>query len=257
MQWLIDLDGVVWRFNDAIPGAGEAVRLLREAGHSVYFVTNNSTLSRGDYVTKLARFDVTTSEDRIITSAMAAAYLLDETDTVLIIGEPGLVDEIRAKCTSTYLPVEVPKDFKPSVVVVGWYRKFSYSDMEAACIAIRAGARFIATNRDATYPKGGIIIPGTGALVASISASAEVEPTFAGKPDYAMVALMASELHGESVMVGDRLTTDGRFAHRLGAHFIHVTSGIDEIARPEIPVTMKASTLLVGVKKYLEENDES
>ncbi|WP_298209577.1 HAD-IIA family hydrolase [Ferrimicrobium sp.] len=249
MQWLLDLDGVVWTLDTPIEGSVEAIARLLDLGHSVRFVTNNSSLSRIQYVDKLTRFGVPVTRDQILTSAMAAATLVKARERVLAIGERGLVEELVAAGVDLVLPTRLEDAEDVDAVVLGWYRQFSYSDMSNACVAIRSGARFIATNADPTYPLERLVVPGTGALVAAVVTSTKAQPVFAGKPEEPMVQLLRPLLTEETIMVGDRLSTDGRFAARLGVEFGLVHSGVREEHDPDIPVSLQGNSLAAVVEQ--------
>ncbi len=251
MLWLIDLDGVVWRYTTLIEGSDDGIALVRSAGDPIRFVTNNSTLTRAQYVEKLAGMGIAAAEEEIITSGMALARCINPGERVLGIGEDGLLDELKAAKCELVVPRSLEDAMQAETVALGWYRKFSYVDMSNACVAIRNGARFLATNQDPTYPLESLIVPGTGALVASVIASTGVTPEYAGKPGAAMVDLV-KELAGEStLMIGDRLTTDGTFAKLLGVDFAWVASGIEEEPDASIPVSIKAPNLLEAVRTRL------
>lgn len=251
MQWLIDMDGVLWRFETPIPGASEAIALLRRHQQDVAFVTNNSSLTREEYRAKLRRHGIDVELGDIYTSAQAAALLLEPGERVLGIGELGLLEELQ-RAEVELVPVSSFEDaMQIQHVVLGFYRKFSYRDMSYACVAIRAGAGFVATNADPTYPMDDVIVPGTGALVASVVAATGVQPAFAGKPADAMVELVRPLLTQDAVMVGDRLSTDGLFAQRLGIPFALVDSGIREENDPSIPVRTRGDGLLDVARSVL------
>lgn len=253
MQWLIDLDGVVWLLDEPIAGGSEAVKLIEQSGCRPLFVTNNSTLTRAEYVQKLSRFGIAACEDQIITSSVTAGHMLSAQDRVMVVGEPALLTELGTSGASVFSTHDCSGEELVDVVVVGFDRQFCYADMTAATVAIRGGARFIATNRDPTYPLSNKVIPGTGALVASVVAATGVTPEFAGKPDQAMVDVVTKVLVEPAVMVGDRTTTDGLFAKKLGAKFVHVASGIADKPDNEIVVDVTAATLLEAVRRVLEE----
>jgi 4-nitrophenyl phosphatase len=248
MQWLIDLDGVVWRMDTPIEGSVDAIARLRRLGHELRFVTNNSSLSRAQYLDKLGRLGIEAMRDEIVTSAMAAATLVERGERVLAIGEHGLLEELEAVGAELVAPKSLEDAEGVDCVVLGWYRQFDYTDMSNACVAIRSGARFIATNADPTYPLERLVVPGTGALVASVAAATGVQPIVAGKPEDPMVKLLKPLLVGETIMVGDRLSTDGRFAARLGVDFGLVSSGIREELDPMIPVSLHAASLAAVVE---------
>jgi len=251
MQWLLDLDGVVWRMDTPIDGSVEAIHRLYEGEHDVLFVTNNSSLSRSQYVEKLDRIGVPAAREQIMTSAMAAAALVEPRSRVLAIGERGLSEELEMIGAELIVPHSLEDVEGIDCVVLGWYRAFNYTDMSNACVAILSGARFIATNADPTYPLERMVVPGTGALVASVSTATSVQPTVAGKPEEPMVELLRPLLGSETIMVGDRLSTDGRFAARLGVEFGLVSSGVREVHDQTIPVSLRADSLAKIVEERL------
>jgi 4-nitrophenyl phosphatase len=248
MQWLIDLDGVVWKMDTPIEGSVDAIARLRSLGHELRFVTNNSSLSRDQYLEKLGRLGIKAIREEIITSAMAAATLVRRGERVLAIGERGLLEELEAVGAELVVPNSLEDAEGVDCVVLGWYRQFNYSDMSNACVAIRSGARFIATNTDPTYPLERLVVPGTGALVASVATATGAQPIVAGKPEDPMVELLKPILAADTIMVGDRLSTDGRFAARLGVDFGLVSSGVREEHDPGIPVSLHAASLAAVVE---------
>lgn len=221
---LCDLDGVVWLARQAIPGAPEAIDRLRRGGRRVVFVTNNSMSVVADQERALADIGVPAVGD-VLTSAQAAATLVRPGERVLVCGGPGVAEALAA-CGA-----EPVHDGPADAVVVGLHQDFDYWRMQAANAAIRGGARFIATNDDASYPTPDGPIPGAGALVAAVATAAGRLPVFAGKP-HAPMAQLVRERCGPSfsdrtaLMVGDRWSTDGLFAAALGCPFALVRSGV-------------------------------
>ncbi len=224
MSWVLDLDGVIWRGNQVIQGSAEAVERLFKLGVSVNFVTNNSMLTPAEYVEKMKSFGITIREDQMFTSAMAAASMLDPVAKVYVIGGGNGVRQAVERRGITV----VEDSSKADAVVVGWDPGITFDKITNAMRAIRAGARYIATNADPTYPNPEGLLPGTGSLAAAVAVASGVEPVFAGKPNPPIVSLIKPLLSGEDVMVGDRLSTDGRFAKVLGVHFGLVLSGVKE-----------------------------
>ena len=219
MGFALDLDGVLWLGDEPIPGAADAVARLRGAGHDLVFCTNNSNQPVAAVEAKLARHGIPARGD-VLTSAMAAASLLTAGERVLVCGGPGVVEAIEA---SGAVPVrEGPAD----AVLVGLHLDFDYARLREAATAVRNGARFLATNDDATYPTAAGPIPGGGAIVAAVATASGIAPTVAGKPHRPMVDLVRSRLGEGGTMVGDRLDTDGRFAVALGYRFALVLSGV-------------------------------
>lgn len=227
MPWVLDLDGVVWLADDPIPGSSDAITRLRATGEPIAFVTNNSYATTADVAAKLGRMGIEAGDD-VITSATAAATLLNPGETVLVCGGPGVEEAIRSQgCTAVH-------EGDADAVMVGYNPAFDYTMMSAASTAVRRGARLIATNDDATYPTPGGPVPGGGAILASVVTASGVAPLIAGKPHEPMCELVHARLGPHGVAVGDRPETDGRFARALGYQFGLVLSGVTQAA--DLPV---------------------
>ncbi len=219
MAWVIDLDGVVWLTRDPIPGSADAVAELRAAGHEVVFVTNNAEARVSDQEAKLAEAGIE-AEGAVITSAQAAASVLDPGSTALACGGPGVVEALEAR------GITVRSEGPVDAVVVGFHHDFDYARLRAAHRAVWQGARLIGTNADPTLPTPEGPVPGAGSLLAAVATAAGVEPEVAGKPFPPMAALVRQLVgDGPHVMVGDRPSTDGLLAVELGARFGLVLSG--------------------------------
>ncbi len=219
-----DLDGVLWRGDDPIPGAADAVASLRAHGLRVAFITNNSSLRVGDYVDKLARFGVEAAPDDVMTSAQAGAALaqriLPAGARVLGCCGPGAAEELARA------GFDVVDEAPAAAVVVGWHRTFDFERLRRAADAVRGGAVLIATNDDATYPAPGGLLPGNGALLAAVETASGTRATIAGKPYPPAAELVLARYGNRGVMVGDRPSTDGAFADALGWPFALVLSGV-------------------------------
>jgi HAD superfamily hydrolase (TIGR01450 family) len=220
MTWVLDLDGVVWRGDEPIAGAAEAVARLRHRGERVALVTNNSSMTVSQCQEKLQRHGLLTAAEDVITSAQAAARLVEPGSTVLVCAGPGVDEALEARQVLTV------REGRADAVVVGWHREFDYERLRVAMNAVRGGARLIGTNDDATYPISGGLWPGGGAILAAVAYASGVVPIVAGKPNDAIVALVGERLGPVEVMVGDRASTDGLLARRLGARFALVLSGV-------------------------------
>jgi 4-nitrophenyl phosphatase len=225
-----DLDGVVWRGDQAIPGAAAGIAVLREAGFRVAFVSNNSSQPLGEVAGKLASDGVTTSTDDVITSAVSAATLLasalEPGSPVLACAGPGVVEALE---TAGLRPVTRPP---ATAVVVGFHRGFDFDELDRASAAVRDGARFVATNLDATYPVPGGMIPGSGAIAAAVATAAGRAPEVAGKPERPMVELIRARFGSSGIVIGDRPSTDGALAVALGWPFALVLSGVSRRDAP-------------------------
>lgn len=219
-----DLDGVVWRGADPLPGADAAIAQMRANGIRVGFVSNNSNEPVEAVVAKLERVGVPAEVGDVLTSALAAAALLADDlrrrARVLACAGPGVVAALHDA------GFEVVDDGPAEGVVVGFHREFDFERLARASACIRAGARFVATNLDATFPVPGGLLPGAGAIVAAVATAAGRPPEVAGKPAAPMVELVRQRLGRSGVVVGDRPSTDGALAHALGWPFALVLSGV-------------------------------
>jgi HAD superfamily hydrolase (TIGR01450 family) len=219
MAWVLDLDGVVWLAEQPIDGAAAAVERLRARGDRVLFATNNSWARLEDQEAKLGRMGIPAAGD-VVTSAMAAATLVEPGERVLVCGGPGVVQAVAAR------GAEPVAEGDAAAVIVGFHRDFDYERLRIAATAVRRRARLVATNDDATYPTPDGPIPGGGALVAAVAYAAGVRPVVAGKPHRPMADLIRALAGDEGTVVGDRPETDGAFAAALGYRFALVLSGV-------------------------------
>lgn len=228
----LDLDGVIWRGEEPIPPAVGGIRCLRDAGLRVGFVSNNSSQPVSAVTAKLERFGVCdVSADDVITSALAAASLLAldlaAGARVLVCAGPGVVEALEGVGLT---PV---REGPAEAVVVGFHQDFDFAGLARASDAVRDGARYVATNLDATYPMpGGSLLPGAGSIAASVSTASGRAPEVAGKPEAATVALVRSRFGDHGVVVGDRPSTDGALAAALGWPFGLVLSGVTAAVAP-------------------------
>ena len=222
--WVLDLDGVLWLGSEPIPGSAGAVASLQSAGRRVLFLTNNSAPTVSDLVAKLAGFGVEAQAADIVTSAQAAAGMLEPGSTALVCASAGVVEALEER------GIEPVRDGEADAVVVGFHEDFDYGRLTAAFKAVHGGARLIGTNDDPTYPTPHGPVPGGGALLAAVATAAGVVPEVAGKPYAPMAAALAARLGPDAgrscVMVGDRPSTDGLMARRLGVPFALVLSGV-------------------------------
>ncbi|HKH88854.1 MAG TPA: HAD-IIA family hydrolase [Acidimicrobiales bacterium] len=224
--WILDCDGVIWLADEPIPGAAEAVEHLRAAGTRVVFITNNSYPTRAEHLAKLDHMGMSSDPSDLISSSMAAAALLESGDRVLMLGGPGIREALEARGVEAFEPGEVRGEGALDAVVVGFDLQFDFSRLAAAAAALRAGARLIATNDDATFPTSSGLLPGAGSFVAAVATAGGVVPEVAGKPFAPVVDLVKQTLGPVAVVVGDRPSTDGRLAERLGAKFALVLTGV-------------------------------
>jgi 4-nitrophenyl phosphatase len=221
---LLDLDGVVWLSYEPIPGSVDAITALRAAGHRLLFVTNNSAPLLEQHESALASIGVEAAGD-VLSSAMAAAHLVQRGERVIVCGGAGVVEAVQARGATV---VDTAADC--DVVIVGFHRHFDYEGLHRAASAVIGGARLIGTNDDATYPTPDGPIPGGGAILAAVRVASGVTGEVAGKPHEPMVqlarAIIGDDAARSAVMVGDRPETDGLFARALGCRYAQVWSGV-------------------------------
>jgi glycerol 3-phosphatase-2 len=229
MFWVFDLDGVIWLSGQAIPGSPEAVARLRQHGHRLAFVSNNSSLTVSQYLDRLGAAGIPAEAGEVVSSAQAAASRMGAGSRVAFIGGDG----VREALLSVGAEIVDASD-SPDAVVVGRTVTLDFAQLTAAASAVRAGARFVATNSDATFPTAGGLEPGNGALVAFLEVASGRRAEVAGKPEQAMADLLRQRFGSPDAVVGDRPDTDGRFAERLGADFVLVLSGVTR--RGDLPV---------------------
>lgn len=242
------MDGVLWVGSQPVDGAAQAIVRLQHAGWRVVFATNNSTRTAAYYVHKLAKMGII-ADDNVVSSAIAAATLVTAGEDVLVLGGDGVFDAVSARGASCYDAFDVDYPQRVDAVVVGLHTGFTYEAVSAAATAVRNGARFIGTNPDPTYPSPSGLQPGAGTVVAAVATAAGAQPVFAGKPCTPMVdavrACYGAALHTDrTVMVGDRWSTDGRFAEALGCRFALVRSGVpDDVPPPSVTGTYDCADL--------------
>src|SRR5579884_3850628 len=208
--YLIDLDGVVYRGEELIPGAKEFVAWLDSSQKKYLFVTNNSFASEAQVLAKLARLGIKSDESHVMGAGQAAVQNIARRfpgASVYVVGEQPLFDLVHE-----YGLHAVDRDArKADVVLVGLDRAFDYKTLTEAVLAVRAGAAFITINRDPLLPIAGGFIPGCGAMAAAIEAGCGVTPEVVGKPEPMLLQEALHTLSSEAdqtVMIGDNLGVD-------------------------------------------------
>jgi glycerol-1-phosphatase len=226
---LLDLDGVLHLDGAPVAGAADVMAGLRRDGPPVVFVTNNASRSPEEVASMLAGLGVEATPAEVLTSATAAAaYLaeqLPEGAAVLAIGTPALAEAVRGVGLR---PVSRADD-APAAVVQGYGPQVGWSDLAEASIAVRAGARWVVTNTDATFPTGRGLLPGNGALVAALRTALDREPDVViGKPEPTLFRWAARRAGAaRPLVVGDRLDTDIDGALNAGMDSLLVLTGVD------------------------------
>jgi HAD superfamily hydrolase (TIGR01450 family) len=242
---LVDLDGVVYRGDDPVPGVAAALMARANLGDDVVYVTNNSMHYRADYVTRLTDLGAPVAPDRIVSAPRATALYLQERHPevrrVLAVGASGLDRELRdvgievvnAGFVAERMAREgidgVAAAGRPDAVVAGVDPQLTYVRIAAAADCIRAGAHFIATNRDPVYPVEVGLRPGAGAIVAAIEVASGTSPVVIGKPE---PLLMEQAAHAvgrdakDAIVIGDGIVTDLAAANAVGARTILMLTGV-------------------------------
>ena len=268
---LVDLDGVVYRGSDPVPGVAAVLAARAAAGEDVVYVTNNSMHYRADYVTRLAAMGAPITPDRVISSSRATAlHLRDhepEVRRVLAFGAGGLERELRdvgldvvtTAVAATRMTQETIDGWTaagaPDAVVVGLDPNLTYLRLTAAADCIRAGARFIATNRDPIYPTERGLRPGAGSIVASLEATTGIVPLSIGKPAPLLLEIAAEavgrDVH-EAVMIGDGIGTDLAAAIAVGARSVLMLTGVTTRAQVDALETGARPTAVAADATELE-----
>lgn len=242
---LVDLDGVVYRGSEPVPGVAEVLAARAAAGDDIVYVTNNSMHYRADYVGRLAAMGAPITPDTVVSSARATALFVAEHEPairrVLVLGAGGLereardvgLDVVTAAYAATRMQQEGIDGYaaagEPDAVLVGLDPNLTYLRLAAAADCIRAGALFIATNRDPVYPTERGLRPGAGSIVAAVEASTGVSPVSIGKPAPRLLEIAAHAVGRDArdaVMIGDGIVTDLAAANAIGARCVFMLTGV-------------------------------
>jgi 4-nitrophenyl phosphatase len=223
---ILDMDGVLWRADHVLPGVAEFFTFVQQHRLAFVLATNNSTKTVGSYVERLNRIGVPAQPEQVITSAVATADYIGHRyppETPLyVIGETGIHQTLAERGYH-----EDPATAQ--VVIVGLDTRLTYEKLTTATLRIRAGADFIGTNGDRTFPISGGLAPGNGSLLAALQAATDVEPIVIGKPERIMFDVALQRLGTtpeQTLMIGDRLETDILGAQRAGLPSALVLTGV-------------------------------
>jgi len=238
---VFDCDGVIYRGKTPLPYAAETFETLRKHGIPYRFITNNSSQSRAQFAHSLRGMGIAARVENIYATAYATRRWLDAHARpgarIYIVGEDGLRRELRG-----YTLVNESEARTADFVVAGIDRRFTYKKLSAAVSAIFAGATFIATNKDATFPvENGVLLPGGGAIVAAIERATGPAPVEIGKPQPLMLEQMIAEagvVPKRTLLVGDRADTDIASGRAAGMKTCLVLTGVTP-AR-EVPLLPRA-----------------
>jgi len=254
----VDLDGVVWLSGTILPGAALALSAVVRRGLDLRYVTNNSTAHREDVSERLAAAGLPAGAGRVFTSGYVTGQWLRQRlpagALVLVVGEAGLMRELTE---AGLVPVRAgepgappaappaaaktaPGALAPSLpaappatpyqaVVVGMDRNFTFRALAQAQAAILAGALFVATNPDPTFPTPNGLLPGAGSVVAAVATASQREPVYMGKPGLGLAEILAKVTGvpaGQTLFIGDRMSTDIGMGIRAGMVTALVLTGI-------------------------------
>jgi glycerol-1-phosphatase len=272
---LVDLDGVVYRASEAIPGVAGVLAARAALGDEVVYVTNNAMAYHTDYLPRLAGHGAPVGPDRVVTSARASAFWIrdrmPEVRSVLAVGAGGLERELREAgfevVTAAHAASRMSQEGidgwaaagHPDAVVVGLDPQLTYLRIAAAADCVRAGAVFVATNRDPIFPTERGFRPGAGSVVAAIETAARTEPrAVIGKPQPYLLEAAARLVGADpasAVMIGDALT-DVAAGRAVGARTVLMLTGVttremaDAIPDAERPTRVAADA--AGLAEALE-----
>jgi len=227
-RFVLDIDGVLVRGRIVIPGAAAALESLRRRG-PVILLTNNSSRSRAELAAHLSSLGLGVDSGELVPSSYVAARYLGEThgrSRVFVVGEAGLRTELEDAGHRV-----VADSATAEWVVAGIDRGLTYDSLTAALRAFLAGARLLATNRDATLPAADGLLPGAGAIVGALEGLGYPSAVVAGKPSPVAFRVALSHLGSDceptrTLMVGDRPETDIAGAIGVGLGTVLVLSGV-------------------------------
>lgn len=249
--FLLDIDGVIVKGSTPIEGVPEGIKILHRNGARTIFLTNNSTRSRRMLIQwfKDVGIDVE-SEDILPSSYGAAQYVLKlGLKTVYVIGENGLLEEL----TEAGLKIVAEDAEDCDAVVVGLDRNYNFSKLTTGFKLIKKGAKFIATNVDATLPLENGEIPGAGAMVGSLKGCTDKRFVLLGKPNAYLMKLaleITENKSSECAIVGDRPETDMAMARRGGCLGIIVLTGIaNQRQREDYPVNQRPDLIYPSLQE--------
>ncbi|KAI8612725.1 2-phosphoglycolate phosphatase [Chytriomyces sp. MP71] len=262
--FLFDCDGVIWHGDQLIASVADVLTQLRLKGKRILFVTNNSTKSRRQYIKKFVQLNIEAYVDEIFGSAYAAAYYIKYSlkfpsyKKVYVVGMSGIQEELDSEgiqhCGSSADDenlhsmgemASVKNDPDVGAVLFGFDLNINYKKLAKAFTYLHCNknCHFLATNSDLTFPAGGTVYPGTGALLSALCAPLDRKPIVLGKPEPTMMDVIINKYDldpSRTCMVGDRLDTDIQFGQQSGLKTLLVMTGVTSwqtlALNPESPV---------------------
>lgn len=237
--FIIDLDGCIYRGDKAIGGAAEAVDAIRAKGKRLLFLTNNSTKTPSEYSKKLSSFGIMADRREFLTSSIATAQYLKKLGTgrCYVIGQDGLLSALEE---GGFKLLDETHSSEADYVVCGLDMGLTYAKISAACFAIQAGAKFIATNPDPNLPVEGGYLPGAGSIMKAIQTATGRKPIIIGKPSRIIMDIALEILKcppRRAMIVGDTLKMDilaGKKAGILTALVLTGSTTIMQVKRSKI-----------------------
>lgn len=243
--YCLDLDGTVFRGSELIPEAADFIHRLQNKGIEPFYVTNNASMTTGQFTAKLKALGITAATGQIMASSNAAAKYIKRWypgQTVFMIGSEGVEQALHDE------GIERVSE-NADVVLMGIDRNINFEKLATACLEVRKGAAFLSTNGDLAFPSERGLIPGNGAFTKVVSASTGTVPLFIGKPEGHMLEAIQYEYGFElkdMVMIGDNYDTDILAGIRFGIDTVHVNTGVtpvEEVAAKEAPPTHSIENL--------------
>jgi HAD superfamily hydrolase (TIGR01457 family) len=254
---LLDLDGVLYRGDEPVPGAPQTMAAIRERGMPLVFITNNSARTPEQVAAKLEAMGIAASPSEVMTSGLATAELLAGRGggSAFVVGQDGL----RSALEDAGMQIVDGEPDRTDYVVVGLDESADYTKLKRASLLVERGAALVASNPDRAFPSNDGMWPGAGALLAVITTTTGASAEIVGKP-YAPLFEMARRRAGDGfpLVVGDLLDTDIAGAAGLGWDSLLVLSGASTRAdldgsqvRPTF-IAQDVSALLEEAKTQLE-----
>ncbi len=254
MLLLVDLDGVVYRGMEKIPGMPELLTQRAAAGDIIVYVTNNSRWHRTEYQARLEGMGAPAPLDRILTSArgtaLALAALPEPPRLSMVFGGEGLARELDDVGLATVECSYEGQARRPDAVVCGVDFDLSFERLSAASMAVRDGAYFAATNRDPIFPMADGLKAGAGAMIMAIATASGRQPDLViGKPEPGLMreaAAVAGVPVEEAVVIGDGLLTDIVAAHAVGARSVLMLTGVSSAEQAAALPPAQRPTAIAG-----------
>ncbi len=249
-QFLIDMDGVLWTGNTPLPGMQDFFAYLRATETPFVLVTNNASKTLTQYMEKFAMMGVEVQPNEVLSAAMGVGLYLQQNakpdSKVYMIGEDGLRESLNDAGL-------VLADSNVDYVTVGYTQRLTWEMMAQATLHINAGATFIGSNPDVSFPEERGLVPGNGATLAAIAAATGVDPKIIGKPEPILYQQAVDRLPydmSHTLAIGDRIETDILGAVNANIASLLVMTGVTSEAKAK-KSTIKPTHTLPGLPELL------